>query len=167
MADPLRDRCREALRRNALLSGVLEEGYSPTGDAVLRERVRTAMKAAVRRRRARLLLLGVTAAAVTIAALAIPHRTPAPELPAAVPVAAPPGILQIVTTADARPRYEIVPTSPVSSVEVVRTAQLIGPLERARDEELLASGGVVGIVGHPGGPRKLILGTPVPHRFLE
>ena len=125
------------------------------------------MKAAVRRRRTRRLLLGAAAAAVAIAALAIPRRTPAPEIPAAAPVAAPPGILQIVTTADEQPLFEVVPTSPGSGFEVVRTAQLIGPLERARDEELLATGGVVGIVGHPGGPRKLILSTPVPHRFLE
>jgi hypothetical protein len=71
-----------------------------------------------------------------------------------------------VTTAAAAPVFEVVPSPPSSGFEVVRTAQLIGPLDRARDEDLLAAGGVVGIVGHPGGVRRLVL-TPTPHRPRE
>jgi hypothetical protein len=164
--DPL----RHALRRNALLSGVLEEGYRPSEDSRLRERVRKAMRDAARGRRRKRALFGGLAAALLFAALAIPSRAPAPDvpaLPAPKAVAAPPEAFVVVSTANAAPLFEVVRTPAASGFEVVRTAQLIGPLERARDDELLAAGGVVGIVGHPGAPRKLILSIPVPHRFLE
>jgi hypothetical protein len=170
VSDPLRDRCLDALRRNALLSGVLEEGYRPSEDGVLRERIRAAMTAAVHPRRRRRILLGAAAAAALIAAFAIPSRESI-STPKVVPpmsaTAAPPEAFLVVTTAAAAPLFEVVPTPSASSFEVVHTAQLVGPLERARDEELLAANGVVGISGHPGGARKLILSTPAPHRFLE
>lgn len=163
MNDPLRD----ALRRNALISGVLQEGYQPSWDDGLRARVRAAMDVAAGRRRLRRSLLGAGLAAAVIVALSMPSRAPVPAPPTAGPVATVLPVLQIVTTAAAAPVFEIVPTPSHSGVEVVHTAQLIGPLERARDEDLLAAGGVVGIVGHPGGARKLILVSPAPRRSQE
>jgi hypothetical protein len=169
VSDPLRDRCLDALRRNALLSGVIEEGYRPSEDAALRDRVRRAMTATARWRRARRLLLGVAAALLLLGIGTLfraPEQRPSVVAPAIV-ISPPAPAFVIVTTADAAPLFELVPTPAASGLEVVHTAQLIGPLERARDEELLAANGVVGIVGHPGGVRKLILSTPVPRRFLE
>jgi len=148
------------------MSGVLQEGYRPSQDEGLRARVRAAMNLAVRRRRLRRSLLGAGFAAAAIIAFAMPSRGPIPETPSG-PIATAPPMLQIVTTAAAAPVFEIVPTPRHSAFEVVRTDQLIGPLDRARDEDLLASGGVVGIVGHPGGVRKLILVSPAPHRSSE
>jgi hypothetical protein len=170
VSDPLRDRCLEALRRNALLSGVLEEGYRPSEDAVLRERIRAAMIGAARQRRRRRFLLSAVSAAALLAALAIPSRGPLPTpriVPAPSVKAAPPEAFLVVTTTAAAPLFEVVPTPSSWGFEVVHTAQLVGPLERARDEELLAAGGVLGFAGHPGSPRKLILAAPVPRRFLE
>jgi len=159
------DALRDALRRNALLSGVMDEGYLPSKDSSLRARLRSAMLQAVRRRRLRRSLLAAAAAAGILALTMAPLERPPVAAPAAI-VTRPESFL-VVTTAAAAPVFEVVPTPSISAFEVVRTAQLIGPLERIRDEELLASGEVVGIVGHPGGVRRLILVSPAPHRNLE
>jgi len=170
VSDPIRDRCLDALRRNALLSDVLEEGYLPSRDDCLRHRVRKAMAAAVRRKRLRRSFLGAVSAAAALVALAIAFREPAavqPPAPPPIPVSAPLEAFLVVTTATLAPVFEVLPSPSSPGFEVVRTAQLIGPLDRARDEDLLAAGGVAGIVGHPGGVRRLILTSPAPHRSQE
>lgn len=166
MSDPLRD----ALRRNALMTDVLAEGYLPSTDSALQTRIGEAMRGVARRRRRHRYVLGAGLAAALAVALTMPSRAPlpgAPALPPPVPVATPAPTFLIVTTAAAAPVFETVSTSTASFLEVVRTAQLIGPLERLRDEELLATGGVMGLVGHPGGVRRVIVTTHVQHRFLE
>ena len=168
--DLVRKRCLDALRRNALLSGVLEEGYLPSRDPGLRARTREAMVRAGRRRRVHRSFIGAASTAALIVALTLFSRAPVPEQPVAPPKAAilrPPKMLLIVTTAAATPVFETVPSPAGSAFEEVRTAQLVGPLERALDEDLLASRGVVALVGHPGGVRRLILVSPAIHRTLE
>jgi len=166
VSDPLRD----ALRRNALMTGVLADGYLPSTDSALRARIGEAMRGVARRRRRRRYVLGAGLAAALAVALTMPSRAPLPEAPAVpppVPVETPGPTLLVVTTAAAAPVFETVSTPATPFFEVVRTAQLVGPLERLHDEELLAAGGVVGVVGHPGGARRVILATPVQHRLLE
>jgi hypothetical protein len=128
------------------------------------------VKAGRRRRLRRQVSIGAAAAAVLILAIAAHFRATVPELPASSPEAAsprPPMAFQIVTTAAAAPLFETVPTAAGLAFEEVRTAQLVGPLERLRDEELLAAPGVVAIVGHQGGVRRLILATPASQRTLD
>jgi hypothetical protein len=81
VSDPIRDRCLDAVRRNALLSGVLEEGYLPSKDDRLRSKVRKAMADAVRRRRLRRFFLGAVSAAAALVALSIAFREPAAVAP--------------------------------------------------------------------------------------
>lgn len=142
------ERFRDALRRNALLSEVLAEGYLPSADAALRARLRRELRA--RRRR-----IGVFAAALAGAALvavALLSRAPAP-------VVAPPApsrpLMEIVSTAAADPRIEIVRTPSSSRMEIVRTEPPV--VDLVRDEDLLNSPRVLAIVGHPGAPRRLVV----------
>lgn len=133
------ERVRDALRRNALLSQVLAEGYRPSIDAALR--------AELARHRRRPYVWAAAAAGALLAAWLF-RPTPAP-----VVVPAPPApLLEVVRTAS--PALEIVPTgAPV--FDTVRTT--VVAYEVVGDEELLRSNRVVAIVGHPGGPKRVIV----------
>ena len=140
------ERIRDALRRNALLSEVLAEGWLPSADAALRARLSAELGRTRRRRRLVLAAAGVAAAVAVV--LSLPGRVP----PVAPPAVARP-LLEVVRTA--APEFEVVATPRTSAFEIVRTPA--PALDVARDEELLAAPGAVAIVGHPGGPRRLVV----------
>ncbi|HEX7901051.1 MAG TPA: hypothetical protein VF950_25045 [Planctomycetota bacterium] len=141
------ERFRDALRRNALLADVLAEG-APS-DVALRARLSREL-ARVRRRR----IGGVVAALAAAALLAVVplERAPAPVV---APAAPPALLMEIVSTAAADPRIEIVRTPSSSRMEIVRTDA--AAFDLVRDEDLLKSPRVLAIVGHPGAPRRLIV----------
>jgi hypothetical protein len=147
------ERFRDALRRNALLSEVLGEGYQPSADAALRTRL---LGELARARRRRLAAVAVALAAAALVAFAPLGRAPVPPLAQAIvvspPAAAP--LMEVVSTEAARPRMEIVRTESSSTMVIVRTE---ASFDLARDEDLLRSPRVLAIVGHPGGPRRLFV----------
>ena len=149
------ERFRDALRRNALLSEVLAEGYQPSADAALRVRLGREL-ARVRRRRFALVLTALAGAALVAFAALGRAPAPAPAMPPAPPAARAP-LMEIVTTEAALPRMEIVRTPPASPMEIVRTEASPGVFDLARDEDLLKSPRVLAIVGHPGAPKRLFV----------
>jgi hypothetical protein len=147
------ERFRDALRRNALLSDTLAEGYEPSADAALRARLGREL-VRVRRRRIGALLTALAGAALVAVALLPRDPAPAP-LPPAARATGP--LMEVVPTAAVRPQMEVVRTDSVSRMEIVRTQDAPGSFELARDEELLTSPRVLAIVGHPGGHKKVFL----------
>lgn len=139
------ERFRDALRRNALLADALGDG-PPLDVAALRAEL-----ARVRRRRRLTRAAAVAAAAL----LALAPLRPDPPLTRAplrfVPPAAP--LLEVVRTEEVAPSLELVRTA--GAFEIARTEGI--RLELAGDEEVLGTSKAVAIVGHPGGPRRLIV----------
>ena len=148
------ERFRDALRRNALLSEVLAEGSRPSADAALRARLLEEL-ARVRRRRAGVAFAAALAAAALLAFAWLGRApVPAPAPPVVPTSAAPPSLMDVVSTAATDPRMEIVRTESSSLMVVVRTE---ASFDLARDEDLLESPRVLAIVGHPGAPKRLFV----------
>jgi hypothetical protein len=142
------ERFREALRRNALLAELLADD-APRDLALFHREL-----SRVRRRRVELRAGSVAAAAALLAAAFWrPAPAPPPSLPPARVVKAPP--FQVLRTADVAASLELVRTPAGAAFEIVRTEDV--GLELAGDAELLGTPRTAAIVGHPGGPRRLIV----------